>query len=178
MAFAVLPYPSMDFTPLDVLTADELDQLVANINAVNGGTAGTSQIADGAITTAKLASSAVSSTKIDWPTIIGTIVDSDVAGSGYIDLGTIRIQWKNNRYSSLTTTAGAFNSWDDTWSVPFKTATYAVTASQTSDVGNIAGVDFKVTAKTSAKVTLNLNHTGSINNTTVYYTVIGIGLKP
>lgn len=27
----VLPYPSMDFTPLDILTANELDQMVANI---------------------------------------------------------------------------------------------------------------------------------------------------
>lgn len=26
-----LPYPNMDFTPLDILTADEMDQLVANI---------------------------------------------------------------------------------------------------------------------------------------------------
>jgi len=38
MAIAVLPYPNMDFVPLDVLTADELDQLVANINAINSAT--------------------------------------------------------------------------------------------------------------------------------------------
>lgn len=31
---ANLPYPGMDFTPLDVLTADELDQMVSNIEAV------------------------------------------------------------------------------------------------------------------------------------------------
>lgn len=30
MALPVLPYPNMDFTPLDVLTAAELDQMVAN----------------------------------------------------------------------------------------------------------------------------------------------------
>lgn len=59
MAFATLPYPSMDFVPLDVLTADELDQIVANINAVNNGSAGTAQIADGAITTQKLNSTAL-----------------------------------------------------------------------------------------------------------------------
>lgn len=35
MALCVLPYPNMDFVPLDVLTADELDQIVANINAIN-----------------------------------------------------------------------------------------------------------------------------------------------
>lgn len=78
MAFAVLPYPSMDFVPLDVLTADELDQIVANINAVNNGSADTSQIAnnaistakiaDGAITTTKVADSAITGAKIDWST--------------------------------------------------------------------------------------------------------------
>lgn len=30
-----LPYPGMDFTPLDVLTAAEMDQLVANIEFLN-----------------------------------------------------------------------------------------------------------------------------------------------
>lgn len=35
MALAVLPYPSIDFVPLDVLTADELDQIIANQNAIN-----------------------------------------------------------------------------------------------------------------------------------------------
>lgn len=29
-----LPYPGMDFTPLDILTADEMDQLVANIEYI------------------------------------------------------------------------------------------------------------------------------------------------
>lgn len=35
MAIVNLPYPSMDFVPLDILTADELDHIVANIEAVN-----------------------------------------------------------------------------------------------------------------------------------------------
>lgn len=30
-----LPYPNMDFTPLDILTADEMDQLVANIEYIS-----------------------------------------------------------------------------------------------------------------------------------------------
>ena len=34
-----LPYPNMDFVPLDILTATELDQLVANIEAINATTA-------------------------------------------------------------------------------------------------------------------------------------------
>lgn len=30
-----IPYPNMDFVPLDILTATELDQVVANIEALN-----------------------------------------------------------------------------------------------------------------------------------------------
>lgn len=83
MAFAVLPYPSMDFVPLDVLTADELDQLVANINAVNAGVADTAQIADNAITTNKIADDAVTAPKIDWDTMTsGTPVSLNFSSSG------------------------------------------------------------------------------------------------
>lgn len=41
MAITTLPYPNMDFVPLDILTATELDQIVANIEAMN--TAGAPQ---------------------------------------------------------------------------------------------------------------------------------------
>lgn len=49
-----LPYPSMVFVPLDILTAEEMNQLVANIESLSSGTG----LADGAIT----------SDKIDWTT--------------------------------------------------------------------------------------------------------------
>lgn len=75
MAFATLPYPSMDFTPLDVLTADELDQLVANINAVNNGTVSTATVADGAITTAKVADKAITEAKIDRTSLLAPIMN-------------------------------------------------------------------------------------------------------
>lgn len=38
MPLVTLPYPNMDFVPLDILTANELDQLVANIEAINNTT--------------------------------------------------------------------------------------------------------------------------------------------
>lgn len=66
MAITTLPYPSMDFVPLDILTATELDQLVANIEAINNTTLATSAIADGAITTAKIADDGVTVAKIDY----------------------------------------------------------------------------------------------------------------
>lgn len=34
MISITLPYPNMDFVPLDVLKADDLDKMVANINAI------------------------------------------------------------------------------------------------------------------------------------------------
>lgn len=34
MISITLPYPSMDFVPLDVLKADDLDKVVSNINAI------------------------------------------------------------------------------------------------------------------------------------------------
>lgn len=46
MPLVTLPYPNMDFTPLDILTANELDQLVANIEAINNTTAITTALAD------------------------------------------------------------------------------------------------------------------------------------
>lgn len=59
MAITTLPYPNMDFVPLDVLTADELDQIVANIDAINNASIPTDSIANGAVT----------SDKIDWTTL-------------------------------------------------------------------------------------------------------------
>lgn len=83
MAFATLPYPSMDFVPLDVLTADELDQIVANINAVNNGIAGTTQIADDSISTVKVKNSAITNAKIDWDSMkSGAPVSMNFATSG------------------------------------------------------------------------------------------------
>lgn len=58
MAITTLPYPNMDFVPLDVLTATELDQLVANIEAINNANITTSAIANRAITPAKIDASA------------------------------------------------------------------------------------------------------------------------
>lgn len=58
MPLTTLPNPNMDFTPLNVLTADEMDDLVENIEAINNATIPTGSIANGAITKAKLAQDA------------------------------------------------------------------------------------------------------------------------
>lgn len=132
----------------------------------------------GTISTTMIKNSAVNTNKIDWSTIVGTITEGDPVSSGYIDLGSIRIQWKNNRYSSLNTGAGGYNTITDSFPVAFKNTTYSVVVSETSDTGNVAGGNFKVVSKTSSGVTLNYNHTGSIGNSVINYSIIAIGLKP
>lgn len=57
MAQPVLPNPDMDFTPLDVLTAADMDKIVANINYLkdySGRVASGVEIVDGSIEPAKL----------------------------------------------------------------------------------------------------------------------------
>lgn len=85
MALTTLPYPNMDFVPLDILTADELDQIVANIEAVNNATIGTNSIGNSAITGAKIADGAVDATKMNLASLQGV---ADVAdGIGWTYLG-------------------------------------------------------------------------------------------
>lgn len=62
-----LPYPSLTFVPLDKLTAEEMNQIVSNYQAIaNQFPLSASQIGSGAIGSSQLANSAVSSSKLDW----------------------------------------------------------------------------------------------------------------
>ena len=57
MATPVLPYPDMDFTPLDILTAEEMDEIVANVEYLKtfcGGLADGSNLSDGVIQARKI----------------------------------------------------------------------------------------------------------------------------
>lgn len=73
MALTTLPYPSLDFVPLDILTAEEMNQIVANYTAINNATIGTNQLDNSSITTPKLANKAVTSAKVDWATLLGSM---------------------------------------------------------------------------------------------------------
>lgn len=66
-----IPYPNMDFVPLDILTALELDQMVANIEYIAGSDVfpvANANIADGSVNGAKIANGAVTAQKIDFTT--------------------------------------------------------------------------------------------------------------
>lgn len=60
-----LPYPSMNFVPLDILTAAEQNQLVANIEYIAN---------QFPIASANIGSQAVKSSNIDWSSATSTIV--------------------------------------------------------------------------------------------------------
>lgn len=60
-----LPNPGMSFTPFDILTAAEMNDLVENIESLADGTG----IGDGSVDTAAIADEAVTADKIDWTTL-------------------------------------------------------------------------------------------------------------
>lgn len=66
-----LPYPSMVFVPLDILTAEEMNQIVGNIESLAAGTG--------------LDSGAITSDKIDWTTLEDStterVVGKTIAGN-------------------------------------------------------------------------------------------------
>lgn len=81
---ADIPYPSIVFVPLDILTAEELNQLHANTTALaNLFPLAATSIADGAITSSKIANRGVSSDNVDWSTMGNQ--------STYLKLGNIKI---------------------------------------------------------------------------------------
>ena len=205
-----LPYPDMDFVPLDILTAQEQDQLVANIeyiasqfplganniaeNAIIGtkinngsvtelklgnGAVTADKIGSGAVTNAKIANSAVKSQNIDFTTLVKQNVSTATTNNyGYIDFGTVRIQWKTAQITGLNTGAGGYNQWTISLPTTMKDANYSVICSATSDVGQVAGAEFKVYSRTTTTVGLNYNHTGAISSGNMTYSIFVIGMKP
>lgn len=88
-----LPYPTMDFVPFDILTAEELDHMVANDQALAAGTG----LNDLAIATAKLAAKAATLAKMNGGATAGPLV-TDASGNVTADYASTYY------YDDLTTT--------------------------------------------------------------------------
>lgn len=127
----------------------------------------TSDIADKAITTAK----------IDWTSIVGTITNTAL-NDGYIDFGNIRIMWMTRTKTGLSTNAGGYTQWAESWPASFGSAFYSAVCSPISDTGNVAGDVLKITARTATAVAMDYEHTGAIGSGSMNFSVIGIGPKP
>lgn len=72
MATPTLPYPNMDFTPLDVLTAAEMDQMVANDQYLRNfcaGLANGTNIDNGVILPRHILDGSIQSSKVNWATL-------------------------------------------------------------------------------------------------------------
>lgn len=121
--------------------------------------------------------SSITSAKINWDSLVGTIHDTAFA-DGYMDFGTIRVQWMNRQKTGLNTGEGGYNIWSQALPAPFKNANYAFSISLISDTGNVSGDCLKSTAHSATSIDLNYNHFGAIGSSTVNFSIIAIGLKP
>lgn len=163
---------------LETVLATKADASTVNQKITVGDVQSTDIVAN-AVTTAKIANGAVTSAKIDWTTIPqGATGLSYQNFKGYFDIGNIRIQYMNLKQTGLNTAAYGYNVWQATWPAPFGNDWYCAVANATSDTGNVAGNDLKVTGRTTTTVQINYNHVTNIDSSEVYYSVIGIGLKP
>lgn len=93
MAITSLPYPNMDFTPFDILTAAELDKMVSNIEAVANTTIASTGLANSSVTKDKIANGAVTSDKVDWTTI-PTGITSQLDWSSFVKTGTATVSYQ------------------------------------------------------------------------------------
>lgn len=121
-----LPYPSLSFVPLDVLTAEEMNEIVANYTYI------ANQFPIGS---ANIASSAVTSSKIDWTTIkystnteepIGVWIDGKTIYRKVVDFGSLPNATGKNVNSGITNmaflvrmTALAYNGSGTYLSIPY-----------------------------------------------------------
>lgn len=155
MAIITLPYPNMDFVPLDVLTADELDQIVANIEAINNamigagsisngaintakladGAVATPKVADGAITTPKVDDGAITRAKIDWSSMARGTISSRTYASAGTDVQITIPTMPNANYNVFLEITEGGTAWTSlVWRIKTKTTT-----SFTVNVYNSAG---------------------------------------
>ena len=98
-----LPNPSMSFTPFDILTAAEMNDLVENIEALAAGTA----FAANAILNAAIANDAVASRNIDYvdfPSVIAntTTAQTLVSGAFGTVIFTVEVEDNTNSYNNAT----------------------------------------------------------------------------
>lgn len=116
-----LPNQGMSFSPFAILTAEEQNNLVENIESLATG----SGIGDGAIATAKIADSAVTSDKIDWTTLGWQTWTPTLTGFSSPPSGaTYRYQRIGNTVTCLISMPnnGTSNATSFTISLPFQAA--------------------------------------------------------
>lgn len=87
-----LPYPDMVFVPLDILTAQELNEIVSNVEYISDQfPIAAANLASNAVTTAKISDEAVTADKIDFTNFIQTgsanvAYQANTTGGGFTEV--------------------------------------------------------------------------------------------
>lgn len=131
-----LPNPSMSFSPFAILTAEEMNDLVENIESLasgtgfNAGAISTAAIADGAVTTAKLGLTPQSWTPTITPQ--GAMTYTGVSTTAwYVDFGGFYQIWVYTNGTTGGTPTIGFN----VTNLPFAVVNVEQTLSAIADVG-------------------------------------------
>lgn len=180
-----LPYPSLVFVPLDKLTAEEMNQIVANYTAIantfplssgdiDNLAIKTANIASSAVTGDKLANKAVGSNNIDWSTLpqsFGTSTNKE----GYIILGSLLLMWGQNSLTMNGTSAGSFGVKQISYPYYFPNYTRGIALVTPNEVGGTNGL--KVAADlsdaSSFKVTIGTSQTATSSTVKFSWLVLG-----
>lgn len=123
---------------------------------------------DGTVTTAKIADQAVTSDKIDWTTL-------GAPSSGYIKLGTTKVQWGVNTVTMNGTSAGSFGT--KTVSLPTSMAgtNYAVAVTP-QDPGATNALKVSAQNKQTGQFVVTIGTGATSASATVTFSWIAIGV--
>ena len=167
MATIALPYPDIEFIPLDVLTAAEQNQLIANINAladfVNGLSNG-DNLSIGAISPSHLAAGLASYfTREVGP--VGKWIDGSDIYKKTIEFGTL----PNNMIKSVPHGITGISTVIDYWCVA-NSPTEALTFGSGIASGNGFNLYLQKANGGNVNITTNSDRTAYVGFVTLFYT--------
>lgn len=144
MATPTLPYPNMDFTPLDILTAAEMDQMVANDQYLRDFCAG---LANGT----NLSDGVIQARKLDWTSLIGKNIQFGTNNGTFYPSG--------NSATTTITFPRSFNKIPSVMVIP-----RSVAQSGTNVFGEIYIATIRSVSRTDAVITLRTDYNINVSS--------------
>ena len=165
-----LPYPGKSYTPFDILTAEELNEDVANIESLADG----SGRGDGSVTTTQLADQSVAFSKVDWSTF------GQVDANGWTDYGIVFVKAITfSGTGNITANGTLASNFASNFGVPVNGVTPSVSNTRlekilTTNTSNSDKVIMQRGLSVFAVSWFNAgNATGQVGNVTIIATVFG-----